>query len=149
MTESMSSLGKPGYRLKDNLKMDLTEIGWEYLGWIHLTRARSSDRLLFTWLWKQCGSFLTNWETLSFWRRPLLHDVSFVHIMTAVPSYSFTSALLFVSLLLHVCLCVECFITIQVRHMNFNLICNISKEQKICGNLLFVLADLLYIVFSK
>jgi len=46
----MSSLGKPGYRQKDNLKMDLTESGWEYLGWIHLTRARGSDRVLFTWL---------------------------------------------------------------------------------------------------
>jgi hypothetical protein len=32
MTESMNSLGKPGYRRKDNLKMDLTEIGWEYSG---------------------------------------------------------------------------------------------------------------------
>jgi len=53
MAESMSSLGKPGYRQKDNLKMDLTEIGWEYLGSIHLTQAWSSDRLLFTWLRKQ------------------------------------------------------------------------------------------------
>jgi len=48
MTESMSLLGKPEYRQKDNLKMDLTKIGWEYLGWSHLTRTRSSDRLLFT-----------------------------------------------------------------------------------------------------
>jgi len=53
MTESMNSLGKPGYRQKDNLKMDLTEIEWEYSGWIHLTPTRSSDRLLFTWLLKQ------------------------------------------------------------------------------------------------
>jgi len=53
MTESVSLLGKPGYRQKDNLKMDLTEIGWEYLGWIYLTWASSSDRLLFTWFWKQ------------------------------------------------------------------------------------------------
>jgi len=32
MTESMSSLGKPGYGEEDNLKMDVTEIGWEYSG---------------------------------------------------------------------------------------------------------------------
>jgi hypothetical protein len=28
----MSSLGKPGYRQKDNLKMDLTEIGMGVFG---------------------------------------------------------------------------------------------------------------------
>jgi len=49
----MRSLGKPGYRQKDNLKIDYTEIVWEYSDWIHLTRARGSNRLLFTWLWKQ------------------------------------------------------------------------------------------------
>jgi len=50
ITESMRSLGKPGYRQKDNLKIDYTEIVWEYSDWIHLTRARGSNRLLFTWL---------------------------------------------------------------------------------------------------
>ena len=96
-----------------------------------------------------CGSFLTNWETLSFWRRRLLHEVSFVHIITVVPPYSFMCAQLFVSSLFHVCLSVECFITIQFQHMNSNLICSIREEQKIYRNFLFVLPDLLCIVFSK
>jgi hypothetical protein len=151
MTESMNWLGKPGYRQKENLKMDL-EIGWEYSSWIHLTPARSSDRLLFTWLWNlhKLWRFLTNWETLSLWGRSLLHEVSFVHIMTVVPPYPFMSAHLFVSSLLSVFfLRVECFITIQVRHMNFNLICSVREGQKIYRNFLFVLADLLCIVFSK
>jgi len=68
--------------------------------------------------------------------------------MTVVPPYPLMSAHLFVSSLL-VCLCVGCFVTIQVRHMNFNHICRSREEQNIYRNFLFVLANLLCIVFSK
>jgi hypothetical protein len=42
--EGRRPLGRPRHRWEDNIKMDLTEIGFGDVGWIHLTQER--DRLL-------------------------------------------------------------------------------------------------------
>jgi hypothetical protein len=36
---------------RDNIKMAITEIGWESVNWIHLAHIWSSDRLLWTQQW--------------------------------------------------------------------------------------------------
>jgi hypothetical protein len=36
--EGKRSLGRPGCRWEDNIKMDLGEIGWEALDWIYLAQ---------------------------------------------------------------------------------------------------------------
>jgi hypothetical protein len=60
--------------------------------------------------------------------------------MTVVLLYSFMSAQLFVSSLLHVFLCVEYFITIQVLHLNFNFIFSFGEEQKNLQKLTFCIS---------
>jgi hypothetical protein len=39
-TEGKRSLGRPRHRWEDNIKMDLTEIGFEGVEWIHLAQDR-------------------------------------------------------------------------------------------------------------
>jgi hypothetical protein len=34
--EGKRSCGRPMHRWEDNIRMDLREIGWEVVGWIHL-----------------------------------------------------------------------------------------------------------------
>jgi hypothetical protein len=34
--EGMRTLGRPKRRREDNIRMDLREIGWEGMDWIHL-----------------------------------------------------------------------------------------------------------------
>jgi hypothetical protein len=38
--EGKRPLGRPRRRLEDNTKMDLKEIGWEIVGWLHLVQDR-------------------------------------------------------------------------------------------------------------
>jgi hypothetical protein len=38
--EAKRSLGNPRHRWEDNTKMDLTEIGWDRMGWIDLAQDR-------------------------------------------------------------------------------------------------------------
>jgi hypothetical protein len=42
----MRPLGKLRHRWKDNFRMDVWEIEWEDVGWIHLAQDRTSGRLL-------------------------------------------------------------------------------------------------------
>jgi hypothetical protein len=42
--EGERPLGRPRHRLEDNIKMDLREIGWEVVDWIHLAQERDRDR---------------------------------------------------------------------------------------------------------
>jgi hypothetical protein len=42
--EGKRPLGKPGHRWEDNIKMDLTEIGFEGTDWIHLAQDRGQER---------------------------------------------------------------------------------------------------------
>jgi hypothetical protein len=41
-------LGRPRYKWKDNIKMDLQEVGWGGLGWIDLAQDRDRWRALMT-----------------------------------------------------------------------------------------------------
>jgi hypothetical protein len=38
--EGKRALGRPRHRWKDNIRMDLREIGWEGVDWIHLIQDR-------------------------------------------------------------------------------------------------------------
>ena len=38
--ERKNSLGKPRRRWEDNIRMDLQEVGWEGMDWIHLAQNR-------------------------------------------------------------------------------------------------------------
>jgi len=38
--ERKRPLGRPGHRLEDNIRMNLREIGWEGVDWIHLAQDR-------------------------------------------------------------------------------------------------------------
>jgi hypothetical protein len=38
--EEKRPLGRPGCRWEDNIKMDLREVGWSGMDWIHLTQDR-------------------------------------------------------------------------------------------------------------
>jgi hypothetical protein len=45
-SERNKPLGKPQSRLEDNIKMDLKEIGWKVLDWVHVAQARDQWRAL-------------------------------------------------------------------------------------------------------
>jgi hypothetical protein len=36
--EGKTPLGRPGRRWEDNIRMDLREIGWECVDWLHLAQ---------------------------------------------------------------------------------------------------------------
>jgi hypothetical protein len=38
--EGKRPVGKPRYRWEDNIRMDLREIGWKCVDWIHLAQGR-------------------------------------------------------------------------------------------------------------
>jgi hypothetical protein len=38
-------LGWPSHRWEDNIKMDLKEIGWECVGWIHMAKDKKTHTL--------------------------------------------------------------------------------------------------------
>jgi hypothetical protein len=44
--EGRRLLGSPICRWEDNIKMDVREIGWGVMDWIHLLRIRTSGRFL-------------------------------------------------------------------------------------------------------
>jgi hypothetical protein len=44
--EGKRPLGRPRRRCVDNIKMDLTEIGWDGMGWIYMAQDRDQWRAL-------------------------------------------------------------------------------------------------------
>jgi len=44
--EGKRPLGRPRYRWENNVRIDLREIGWEVVDWIHLAQNRISGGLL-------------------------------------------------------------------------------------------------------
>jgi hypothetical protein len=77
-TEERLSLGRPRRRQEDNIKMCLKQRGWVWsvLFWL---RTGTSGGLLWTRQWNfwfhKSESFLTSWETISFSRRIMLHEL--------------------------------------------------------------------------
>jgi len=47
-TEGKRPIARPSYR-DENIKMDFTEISWDFVGWIYLAREGDSMRLLGKW----------------------------------------------------------------------------------------------------
>jgi hypothetical protein len=46
--EGKRPLGRPTFMWENNIKMDLSEIGWGCMDWIDLAQCRTSVRLLCT-----------------------------------------------------------------------------------------------------
>ena len=77
--EGKRPLGRPRHRWKDNIKMDLQEVGGGRGDWMELAQDRDRWRALGEGLSGSinAGNFLTSCSLLvSFSRRTLLHGVS-------------------------------------------------------------------------
>jgi hypothetical protein len=66
LTFRLGSLGRPRRRWEDNIKMDLKEIGFDYVDWIHLVQDRDRWRALVNTVMRlrvpwNAGNFLTSW----------------------------------------------------------------------------------------
>jgi hypothetical protein len=62
--EMKRPLGRPRHRWEDNIRMDLMEIGWGGMDWIHLAQGREQWRALANiainlWVPQKAGDFLT------------------------------------------------------------------------------------------
>jgi hypothetical protein len=74
-------LGRPRHRWKDNIRMDLQEVGYGRVDWIGLAQDRDRWRALVSAVKnfrvpQSAGNFLTSCKPVSFSRRTLLHGVS-------------------------------------------------------------------------
>jgi hypothetical protein len=63
--EGKRQLGRHRHRWEDNIRMDLREIGWEGVDWMHLAQDRDQWRALMDTVMKlrvleNAGKFLTN-----------------------------------------------------------------------------------------
>jgi hypothetical protein len=81
--EGKRPLGRPRRRWEDNVRVDLREIGWECMDWMHLAQDRDHWLPLVNTVMKSrfpadAVNILTSWATISFSRRTLLHGVSLV-----------------------------------------------------------------------
>jgi hypothetical protein len=79
--EGRRPLGRPRRRWEDNIKMDLQEVGWWGMDWIHMARVRDSWRALVSAVMnlripKNGENFLTSSRPASISRRTLLYGVS-------------------------------------------------------------------------
>ena len=79
--EGKRPLGKPRRRWKDNIRMDLQEVGLGYEDWIGLAQDRDRWRTLVSAVRnlrvpQNAGNFLTSYKLASFSRRTLLLGVS-------------------------------------------------------------------------
>jgi hypothetical protein len=74
-------LGRPRLRWKNNIVMELREIGWKSVYWIHLVLDRDQWQAVVNTAMNlrvplKARNFLTSSVTVSFLRRTLLHGVS-------------------------------------------------------------------------
>jgi hypothetical protein len=69
-------LWRPRHRCKDNIRMNLREIGWEIVDWMHLAQNRDQWRAYVNLrVPYMAGNLLTRWVTINFSGRTLLHGV--------------------------------------------------------------------------
>ena len=79
--EGKRPLGRPRRTWVDNIRMDLQEVGCEYMDWIGLAQDRDRWRTLVSAVmnlqvpWNM-GNFLTSCKSVSFSRRTVHHGVS-------------------------------------------------------------------------
>jgi hypothetical protein len=79
MPEGKEPLGRPRRRWVHNIKMDLTEIGWDGMDWIDLAQNRDQWRALVNTIMnlrvpKNAEKFLSSCAIDSFSRRAQLHE---------------------------------------------------------------------------
>jgi hypothetical protein len=79
MPERKGPLARPRHRWVDNIKMDLTEIGWDGIDWIDLAQNRDQWRALVNAVMNirvpyNAGKFLSDCTIGSFSRRAQLHE---------------------------------------------------------------------------
>jgi hypothetical protein len=79
--EGKRPLGRPRCRWVDNIKMDLTEIGWGDMDWIDLAQDGDQWRAIVNMVMNlrvpyNVGKFLSSCTTGSFSRRAQLNEVS-------------------------------------------------------------------------
>jgi hypothetical protein len=75
--EGETPLGRPRHRWKDNVRMDLIEVGWEHVDWIQVDQDRDKWWALVNVVMnlggaQKTGNFLPGLVTISFSRRTLL-----------------------------------------------------------------------------
>jgi hypothetical protein len=79
------SVGKPEEkrrRRKDNIRMDLRDVGWSDIYWINLAQDRDQWKALVNTVSnmrfaRNVGKFCSSWATDGFSRRALLHGVGY------------------------------------------------------------------------
>jgi hypothetical protein len=81
--EGKRPLGRPRRRWEDKIRMDLKEIGWKGVDWLHLAQDRDQGQDLLSTVLNlriplKGRTFLTVGVTISFSRRALLHGVSWL-----------------------------------------------------------------------
>jgi hypothetical protein len=75
--EGNRPLGRFGRRWEDNIRMDLTERGWEVVDWMHLAQDRDQwwavvNTVMNLGVLYKAGNLLTSWVTISFSSMTLL-----------------------------------------------------------------------------
>jgi len=77
--EGRRPFGWPRHRWEDNIRMDLTEIWWDGVEWMHMAQDRNHwwifvSMVMNLWVPQKAGNFL-DWVMISFSRRTLPHVV--------------------------------------------------------------------------
>jgi hypothetical protein len=80
--EGTRALGRPRRRWRDNIKMDIREIGWGGMDWNRLAQDMDKWRALVNTVMnlqilRKVGKFLSSWTTSGFSLRTQFHGVSF------------------------------------------------------------------------
>jgi hypothetical protein len=81
--EGKRPLGRPRYRLVDNIKMDLTEIAWDSMDWIDLAQDRDQRRALVNTVMslrvpENGGKFLSSCTVSGFSKTTKFYEVNLV-----------------------------------------------------------------------
>jgi hypothetical protein len=79
--EGKTSQGRPRHRWEDNIRLNLWEIMWEDVNWMHLAEDMGQwqalvNMVMYLQVPHKTGSFLTSWVTISVSSCTLLRGVS-------------------------------------------------------------------------